>query len=188
MLKKKMLAFLADKHNDWIRMCLSFGADLDTAKDLVQSMYLRMHNYVKDGERIMYKDDEVNTFFIYVTLRNMYRTLMTKGSKYIEFEIVEHEGIDEQYEMYFEEADLDEQAAFQRLVDKVYGEIDSWHRYDKLLSYKYLKTDYSLREIAKGSGISLTSIFNSMRNNKKILRKLFKEDWEDFKNGDYDRI
>ena len=79
-------------------------------------------------------------------------------------------------------------SAFERLVAKIDGEMDSWHRYDKLLSEKYLKTDYSLREIAEGTGISLTSIFNSMKTNKKMLRDKFSEDWQDFKNGDYNLI
>jgi predicted DNA-binding protein YlxM (UPF0122 family) len=64
----------------------------------------------------------------------------------------------------------------------------SWHSYDRILSEKYLSTDYSLRDIANGSGISLTSIFHSMKKNKELLNQLFIEDYEDFINGDYDLI
>jgi predicted DNA-binding protein YlxM (UPF0122 family) len=80
------------------------------------------------------------------------------------------------------------EVAFERLVDKITEEMNSWHKYDKILSEKYLKSDYSLRDIATGSGISLTSIFNSMRTNKQILKDKFSEDWEDFCNGDYNLI
>lgn len=180
-----MLDLLAKSHNIWLNMVLSFGADYDTAQDIVQSMYIRIHNYVKDGERIMYNDEEVNRFFIYVTLKNMYRSYKTVQGRMELLELREEEA-SEQFEE--EVMDYAMEKAFETLVHKINKEMETWHTYDKLLSEKYLKTDYSLRDIAKGTGISLTSIFNSMRNNKKILKKKFGEDWEDFKNGDYDRI
>jgi DNA-directed RNA polymerase specialized sigma24 family protein len=180
-----MLELLAQKHNTWLRMVMSFGSDYDTAQDIVQSMYLRMHKYVKDEERIMYNDDEINRFFVYVTLKNMYFTYVKSNSKYSFFDIWEHEGADEFVEEVFDHA-MD--IAFEKLVHSIHDEMKSWHRYDRILSEKYLKSDYSLRDIATGSGISLTSIFNSMRENKRILKEKFSEDWEDFKNGDYNLI
>ena len=181
-----MLEKLAENHKIWLRMVKGFGADKETAQDLVQSMYLRIHKYVKDEKRIMYNDDEVNRFFIYVTLKNMYNSYMTARHKFIWYEIREDDVIDtELREFCFDEA-VD--TAFHKLISKIEGEMDSWHKYDKILSEKYLKSDYSLRDIATGSGISLTSIFNSMRENKRILKEKFAEDWEDFKNGDYNLI
>jgi hypothetical protein len=59
-----MLELLAKNHKIWLRMVKGFGADYDTAQDIVQSFYLRMHKYVKDEERIMYNDEEVNRFFL----------------------------------------------------------------------------------------------------------------------------
>ena len=73
-------------------------------------------------------------------------------------------------------------------MKKIDDEIKTWHKYDRILSDKYLKSDYSLRDISEGTGISLTSIFHRMRQNKSILRDKFKEDWDDFKNGDYNLI
>lgn len=181
-----MLEKLAINHKMWVRMVRGFGADKDTAQDIVQSMYLRIHKYVKDEERIMYNDDEVNRFFIYVTLKNMYNSYMTARNKFVWFEIREDDAIDEELrEFCFDEA-ID--TAFNKLISKIECEMDTWHKYDKILSEKYLKSDYSLRDIATGSGISLTSIFNSMRENKRILKEKFQEDWEDFCNGDYNLI
>jgi DNA-directed RNA polymerase specialized sigma24 family protein len=181
-----MLELLAKNHQIWLNMVLGFGCDYDTAQDLVQSMYLRMHKYVKDEGRIMYNDDEVNRFFIYVTLKNMYKTYMNAANKFAFFEIREDDAIDEELrEFAFDEA-ID--TAFERLMGKIYDEMDGWHKYDKILSEKYLKSDYSLRDIANGSGISLTSIFNSMRSNKQILKDKFFEDYQDFCNGDYNLI
>lgn len=183
-----MLELLAKNHKMWVRMVVSFGCDAYTAEDIVQSFYLRMHKYVKDVSKIMYTDDEVNRFFVYVTLKNMWKTYRSSLTKYQFFDIWEEEGAEGIYEFREEVFDHEMDSAFERLVAKIDGEMDSWHRYDKLLSEKYLKTDYSLREIAEGTGISLTSIFNSMKTNKKMLRDKFSEDWQDFKNGDYNLI
>ena len=181
-----MLEKLAENHKIWLNMVLGFGADYDLAQDIVQSFYLRMHKYVKDEDRIMYNDEEVNRFFCYVTLKNMYKTYMNAANKFHFFEIREDDVIDEELRDFaFDEA---METAFERLIGKISDEMNSWHKYDKILSEKYLKSDYSLRDIASGSGISLTSIFNSMRENKRILRDKFGEDWEDFKNGDYNLI
>lgn len=181
-----MLEQLAKNHKLWVKMVIGFGANIELAQDLVQSMYLRMHKYVKDEQKIMYNDEEVNRFFVYVTLKNMYRTYKNAANKYTFFEIREDDAIDEELrEFCFDEA---METAFERLIIKIGDEMKSWHRYDRILSEKYLKSDYSLRDIASGSGISLTSIFNSMKENKRILKEKFSEDWEDFKNGDYNLI
>jgi hypothetical protein len=181
-----MLELLAKNHKLWIKMVVGFGCDVDTAKDIVQSMYLRIHKYVRDEQKIMYNDDEVNRFFIYVTLKNMYRTYVNATNKFTFFEIREDDAIDEELQDFVFDEAMD--TAFERLIDKITHEMDTWHKYDKILSEKYLKSDYSLRDIAAGSGISLTSIFNSMRENKRILKEKFAEDYEDFKNGDYNLI
>lgn len=179
-----MLEVLAKKHDLWVKMVLGMGASKDVAEDIVQSMYLRIDKYVKDEKKILYKDDDVNRFFVYVTLKNMF--LSYKKSKYLFYEIREDEYQTDK--LLYSDFNQDMEEAFIRFIRKIDTEMSTWHNYDKILSEKYLKSDYSLRDISKGTGISLSSIFNSMRNNKKILREKFSEDWEDFKNGDYNLI
>lgn len=179
-----MLKLLAEKHELWIKMVFGMGASKDVAEDIVQSMYLRIDKYVKDDKKIMYSDDEVNRFFIYVTLKNMF--LSYKKSKYLFYEIREDEYQTD--DLLYSDSNHDMEEAFVKLVCKIEDEISSWHNYDSILSEKYFKSNYSLRDLAVGTGISLTSIFNTMRTNKKILREKFSEDWQDFKNGDYNLI
>ena len=178
-----MLERLAKNHDLWLRMTIGFGCDRHVAEDIVQSMYLRIHKYVKDEKRIMYDDEEVNRFFIYVTLKNMFIMYKKSRSKYTFFEVRETDAVED--EVVFNGA---MESAFSRLITKIDKEINSWHKYDRILSNKYLRTDYSLRDIAKGTGISLTSIHQSMKQNKQVLKDLFAEDYEDFKNGDYNLI
>jgi predicted DNA-binding protein YlxM (UPF0122 family) len=179
-----MLEKLAENHNLWIKMVINMGCDKHIAEDIVQSMYLRIHRLVTDEKKIMYNDDEVNRFFIYVTLKNMFVDFVKARNKYTFFEYMETDDIEEG----LEDIEFDEQEAFHNLVDSMSSEIMSWERYDIILSQLYFKTDLSLRDIANGSGISLMSIYNSIKNYKNILNNKFMDDYQDYMNGDYHLI
>jgi DNA-directed RNA polymerase specialized sigma24 family protein len=180
-----MLELLAKDHDVWVRMVISFGSSKDVADDIVQSFYIRMYKYIKDESKIMYNDEEVNRFFVYVTLKNMWKTYKKSAGRYDFFEAWDEETVDDSVDHEVHEGF---NRAFDEMMSKVQGEMSDWHRYDRLLCEKYFKSDYSLRQIAKGTGISLTSIFNTIRSSKKILKDKFGEDYEDFKNGDYNLI
>jgi predicted DNA-binding protein YlxM (UPF0122 family) len=179
-----MLEKLAENHTLWIKMVVNMGCDKHIAEDIVQSMYLRIHRLVTDEKKIMYNDDEVNRFFIYVTLKNMFVDYVKARNKYTFFEYMETDDIEEG----LEDIEFDEQEAFHNLVDSMSSEIMSWERYDIILSQLYFKTDLSLRDIANGSGISLMSIYNSIKNYKNILNNKFMDDYQDYMNGDYHLI
>lgn len=183
-----MLEKLAENHILWIKMVVNMGCDKTVAEDIVQSMYLRMHRLINDEKKIMYNDDEVNRFFVYVTLKNMFIDYQKAKSKYIIFEYLENDVEEDSEHTVQEEFNYEEQEAFQDLIDSMHSEIMSWERYDIILSSLYFKTDFSLRDISKGSGISLMSIYNSIKNYKCKLSEKFVEDFEDYSNGDYHLI
>ena len=66
-----MLEKLAVHNELWIKMLVNMGCNVELAKDLVQDMYIRLNDLVKDPKKIMYGED-VNRYYIWVTLRNMY--------------------------------------------------------------------------------------------------------------------
>lgn len=180
-----MLEKLAENHTLWIKMVVNMGCDKHIAEDIVQSMYLRIHRLVTDEKKIMYNDDEVNRFFIYVTLKNMFVDYVKARNKYTFYEYMEN---DESLDDGLDDLEFDEQEAFHNLVDSMSSEIMTWERYDIILSQLYFKTDLSLRDIANGSGISLMSIYNSVKNYKNILNNKFMDDYQDYVNGDYHLI
>ena len=180
-----MLEKLAENHTLWIKMVINMGCDKHIAEDIVQSMYLRIHRLVTDEKKIMYNDDEVNRFFIYVTLKNMFVDYVKARNKYTFYEYMEN---DESLDDGLDDQEFDEQEAFHNLVDSMSSEIMTWERYDIILSQLYFKTDLSLRDIANGSGISLMSIYNSIKNYKNILNNKFIDDYQDYMNGDYHLI
>jgi len=62
-------------------MLLSMGCNPSVADDLVQEMYIKLDQYLKTHKKnIMYKD-EINYFFVYVTLRNLYMDYIRQKNK-----------------------------------------------------------------------------------------------------------
>ena len=96
-------------------MARSFGADQELAQDIVQEMYVRLYKYVEDAEKIMYNKKEVNTFFVYVTLRNMYTSLMKAKAR---FEFVDVSTIED--ELVFEEANVEAEIELQSLYEEIW--------------------------------------------------------------------
>ena len=161
----ELLNVLAERHTDWIRMVKSFGADQDLANDIVQEMYVRLYKYVEEPEKIMYNEQEVNTFFVYVTLRNMYATLMKAKSRFTFVDISQIED-----ELIFEEANTDAEQALVQLYDEIWEQTDEWHWYDKKLFGLYHNTDMSIRTLEKQTKISARSIFNTLKNARERIQ------------------
>jgi hypothetical protein len=124
-------------------MARSFGLDRDDAHDLVQDMYLRLHQYVDNPEKLEYGNDDVNTFFVYITLRNMYLREMTNRAR---IKFVSIEEFDDKEEIYNIESD-------QALT--VLLEADG---------------DVSLRKLSEATKISLRSIYNTLKNGRDRIK------------------
>ena len=176
-----MLEKLAVHHELWIKMLVNLGCNIDVAKDLVQDMYLRMHRLVKDEKRIMYKDD-VNRYFVWITLRNLYYSYLKDKRNSIFYEILEND------EVVQSEYDVAEDDAFENIMTQINEIISDWTVYDKRLFELYFIQGLSLRAISKGAKIGLTSIHNSILNQKSILREHLSEDLIDYFNQDFDKI
>lgn len=148
--------------------------------DVVHDMYIKMSRE-KNPNRLMYDETSVNHFYIYMVLRGVYADTMKAEGKYILPDEVDANVIS--YDL-----DTEEDAAWERLYSLVRDEIVGFGPYGAKLCFSYFKTDKSLREIASESGISLTSIFNSQKQYKQHLYDRFLEDYEDLKNGDYNKL
>jgi len=166
-----ILELLAKRNDEWIRMAMSFGADRDTAKDLVQDMYLRMYKYVENPERIMYNEDEVNTYFVFVVLRNLF----ISSQKSMSFEMLEE--IDGE----MEEPNYDSENAYNRLLDELWDEVESWHWYDTKLFKLYHNTDMTIKKISEETKISERSIWNTLDNGRKRIQTNRKEAYQAWK-------
>ena len=192
-----MLEIVTKKNSEWMSMAMSICRDKNIAKDLVQDMYLRLNRYIDNPEKIM-KNDEVNSFFVYITLRNLFydykKDKNNNSSRFEEYKSYYTDDSDESVVAKFatlpEDRETDDlmEEAYHKISEAIYKEVSTWHWYDEKLFKLYFLTDNSLRDIAKDTKISLTSIYNSCKNYKKIIEEKFGEDIEDFFNEDYDKI
>jgi RNA polymerase sigma factor (sigma-70 family) len=159
-----MLEALAEKHKDWLKMLNSFGCERNLAEDIVQEMYLRLHKYVEDPERIMY-GEEVNTYFVYITLRNMYATIqrMRRKVRFVSIEELPEE-------LMYEEPNIESLEEFDKLIDTIWDNVEDWHWYDKKLFEIYHNSPMSIRSIAEETKISARSIFNTLKNGKERIQ------------------
>ena len=73
-------------------------------------------------------------------------------------------------------------------MSQVQGITSDWTVYDKRLFELYFIQGLSLRAISKGAKIGLTSIHNSILNQKAILKEYLSEDLIDYFNQDFDNI
>ena len=166
-----ILEILSKRHDEWIRMAMSFGADRDSAQDLVQDMYLRMYKYVENPERIMYNEDEVNTYFVFVVLRNLFIS-SKKSMSFDQLEDIDGE---------MEEPNYDYENAYNRLLDELWEEVESWHWYDTKLFKLYHNTDMTIKRISEETKISERSIWNTLDNGRKRIQANRKEAYEAWK-------
>jgi len=171
------LKIVAAQHKNWIKIINSFG-EYDYAEDIVQEMYITLYKYSKPENII--KDGKVSNGYIFFTLRSLYYQFYNAKNK------VKKVSIDNlQIENF---SDIEQENAYNKVCNLIDEHIESWHWYDQKLFKLYRDTDMSIRKIAKETGISWVSIFNTLKKCKLNLKENFSEDYDDYLNGDYERI
>lgn len=174
------LGIVAKEQDKWEAMVANMGCPSYLIPDIVQEMYIRLHRQ-KSRDRILYDNDKVNHFYVYLTLRSCYIDYLRA-----EKDCTDIPGpIPDQRPT----LDMDKEKAFARLWKRVEKEVCTFGAYGAKLTNTYFKTDISIRGLSEGSGISVTSIYNSIRAYRKHLKDTtIGEDWEDYCNEDYDKV
>ena len=67
-------------HNKWINTTLNFGCTKEEVEDIVGNMYVIIGTMLKKGLNISY-GDEVNYYYIYLTLKTNFLQLKNKQTK-----------------------------------------------------------------------------------------------------------
>jgi DNA-directed RNA polymerase specialized sigma subunit len=75
----------------------------------------------------------------------------------------------------YEEIDNEYHANQTRIDEAIQNEMNNWEWYDKRLFEVYISDDKSMRQLAKETGISVTSIFNTIKICKNKLRNTIDE-------------
>ena len=175
------LAKVAERHKEWVSIVKSFG-EYDYCEDLVQEMYLTIYKYANEDKVI--RNGVVSRGYMYFTLRSLYYQYYNSKRKITKVSID-----DDEFTIQIpNDSQMDEQIAFHKICTMIDDHIEGWRWYEKKLFSLYRDSDLSIRGIAAETNISWVSIFNSLKHAKEEIKDKFKEDWEDYKNKDYDRI
>jgi len=172
---------VAERHKEWVAIVKSFG-EYDYCEDLVQEMYLTIYKYANEDKVI--RNGVVSRGYLYFTLRSLYYQYYNSKRKITKVSID-----DDEFTIQIpNDSQMDEQIAFHKICTMIDDHIEGWRWYEKKLFSLYRDSDLSIRGIAAETNISWVSIFNSLKHAKEEIKDKFKEDWEDYKNKDYDRI
>lgn len=180
MTKNELLYKLAEKYDDWINMAKSFKLSDDNASELVQEMFIRIFDYVKEPKKIMYNKTEVNSFYVYVTLRNLYYAKINQNKKLVNIDDY-IPVIDKMFQFEEKYGEKNRKEYLEKLFSGVDSIIDTWYWYDKKMFELYYRTDMSMRDISSETNITLSSIFNTLSNAKAQIKKKLEEDYEEYK-------
>jgi len=175
------LTRVAERHKEWIAIVKSFG-EYDYAEDLVQEMYLTIYKYADESKVI--RNGVVSRGYCYFTLRSLYYQYYNSKRKISKVSLD-----DEEFTIQIpNDSQMDEQIAFHKICTMIDDHIDGWRWYENKLFKLYRDSELSIRGIAAETNISWVSIFNTLKNAKQEIKDKFKEDYLDYKHGDYDKI
>jgi len=153
---KKYMELLFQKNNDWIEICKSFGLDDETAKDLVQEMYIRIQLKIENDKLDISYNDEINYYYIFKTLRSMFIDLYRKKKRVtIVRNLTEYRKSD----VY---VDYDEK------YKQIQDQLDKMYWYNKKV-FEIVNSGTSIAELSRKSGIPYYSLYNTY---KKVVDKL----------------
>lgn len=167
-----ILERVAKYHKDWVELAAIF--DKDMAEDMVQELYLLLHKY-KVTEQQMFTNGKINRGYVFIIIRNIYFQLHNIRKRINKVELN-----DEVYKM-VDDFNMEAELEWFEFRNKAEDEVNSWDWYDKKLFTLYRDNKTSIRKLAKETGISFVSIFHTLKANKKKLKELLQEDYDNLK-------
>ena len=163
-----MLELLAKSHLTWIKYLRSFGCPEDICEDFVQDMYIKVWEYQnKYNKDLMYNGSEVNYYFIYVTLQNLYLEFCRKKK----LDTSDIEGIDREDEEYNEIDYSNELEAVNRWYNSENNNIYEDEYYKKIFEEIFIEKK-SVSELSRESKITYWSLRNAIKIIKKQINDL----------------
>ena len=171
------LTILSKYHKEWLNIVRLFG-DNEFAEDIVQDVYLKVHQY-NYYEKILI-DGEPNRALMWILLRNTTYKANKSASNDLSIEVVR--------DLAQEELELLKHESLESIYDRVENEISSWDWYDQKLFRIYKDERKPMRQISDETGISLKSIFLTIKSCKERIRQSVGEDYADFLNNDLELI
>jgi len=156
---QKTMILVAAKHQQWVDIVLSFGCNQEQAEDIVQEMYLKIMLLMeRKGLDIMYNENEINYYYIFLTLRTLFYDLKRKG-KNITMVTMD--------DIHLITSDVN----YQEPYDKIQEELSKMFWYDRKV-FEIINEGESIAEFSRKSLIHYYSLYNTYNKVKNKLKKL----------------
>ncbi len=160
---KTLLELAYKKHKDWINITKSFGCNPSSAEDIVQEMYIQLHNDIVKGLDLSYNAD-INHYYCYKVLRGIYCNIYKKEAKQIKIYL---EDIDELKQAEDIGIDEIEYALRKEQVDEILNEM---YWYDRKI-FELCASGKSVASLSRDTKISYYSLYNTYRTALKNIKE-----------------
>ena len=171
------LTILSKHHNEWLNIVRLFG-DNELADDVVQDVYMKIHDYNYYDKII--QNGEPNRALMWILLRNTTFKANKSVSNDLSIELV--------YSLPDVELEPLKHESLDNIYHRIEAEINSWEWYDQMLFRIYKDEGKAMRQIADKTGISLKSIFLTIKSCKERIRQSVGDDYTDFLNEEFELI
>jgi len=166
-------------HKEWVKIVNSFG-EYFFAEDIVQETYLMLLKW--SNEEKLFTNGNLNKSYVWLALKNTFLQHVNKANK------MQKVDLDSIAMLPDEAPDVEKHESFNCILNQVENIVDDWHWYDQMLFNLYKDSDMSMREISKETNISVTSIFHTLKYCKTRIKENIGENYQDYKNKDYELI
>lgn len=151
-----MLDLLAKNNNLWLKMAFDICKDRDTAKDMVQDMYIKLYKV----------DKEINNSYVYFTLKSLFND--SKKQKTIKNRIDCVDFNDFDFNLIAEILDWDQLYTINDFYDRLNIEFNNLRSHEQIIIHH--STDDGLRKFSRESGISIRTITQCKQKLKEKLK------------------
>lgn len=154
---------ISHRHKEWLRIAIYCGAQKGEVDDIVQDMYLKLcEKQEQEGDlcSITY-EGKINMVYMFSMINNALVSLRRKKT--------EQTLVVNLHDKQEERSNTNENE-FHYLLESIYGTLQEMHWYDRELFLFYIRSGKSIRQLAEKTGISRTSINNTLQNVKQIIR------------------
>ena len=172
----KTLQEIAQGHENYLNIVSTFGGYVNK-EDVVQEMYIRIYDHLQK-----YPDKEINLFYIWTTLRNIYFDIYKEDCKHCDLDIKEFKKVQTS------ECNKLKEEKLICIENAINDKLEELHYFDKMLFKIYTTTNKSLRTLSDEMNISVRTLHWSIKKTKEYLNNEIGEDYQDYKNNDLELI
>ena len=188
----RALVLLSKYHKEYIKMARAIAGNNQNvrnyAEDYVQEGYLRLSKYGDLYDKVVDEKGKVSKGYMFFVLRSIILNDIKKKSNLKYTYLGTQYDFEEKYDLV--ETGISSQVLANSLIEeKMYQVLKlngSWFDYE--LFKTYLSTGKSFRVLSEESGIGVRTIYLSIKRSKLLIAEHLYEDYQDYINGDFDKL